>query len=228
MKISGKTVFSPTCVCRLAFHRNPLSNTLMRIFNSSSPLAWGELDLPLLGITTDWFGKPLLPPLTFSLASDPGHLWFVATRQAPASFLPGATPGSFTPGLWESDVAELFIASHDGAAYLEFNLAPNGAWWASKFSSPRQTSEDQPDFQNHIRTYHDATDPDSWVAAISIPLGFLRDHISFGVGSPANAAFILNTPEQTFHSAAKLPGEQPDFHQPSKFPKAIPLKLPPH
>lgn len=198
----------------------------MRIFNSSIPLAWGELDIPLLGIDKDWFGKSLVPPLAFSLASDAENLWFVATRQAPVSVLPRAAPGIFTPGLWESDVAELFIASLDGTSYLEFNLAANGAWWAAKFSSLRQPSEDQPDFQKYIRTYHDAEGMDSWVAGISIPLGFLRDQISFGPGSLANAAFILNSPEQTFHSVAKLPGENPDFHQPSKFPKAIPLKLP--
>jgi len=198
----------------------------MRIFNTSTALAWGELDLPLLGIDEDWFGSPLLPPVAFSLASDPEYLWFVATRQAQASVLPGAVPGGFTPGLWEYDVAELFVASQDGNSYLEFNLAPNGAWWAAKFSSPRQVCDSQPDFQNNIHTYHDAPDPDSWVAAISIPLGFLRKHISFDVGSPANAAFIMNSPEQTFHSAARLPGGKPDFHQPSKFPKTIPLKLP--
>jgi len=199
----------------------------MHIFNSGDPLVWGELDVPLLGITEDWSGRALVPPLGFSLATDPRDLWFVATRQqARASILPGASPGEFIPGLWKYDVAELFIADPEGNAYLEFNLAPNGAWWAAKFSSPRELCEIQPDFQNHIRTYHDVEDADCWVAAVSIPLGFLREHISFGVGSPANATFILNSPDQTFHSATKLRGDTPDFHQPSKFPKTIPLKLP--
>lgn len=198
----------------------------MRIFNSSAPLVWGKLDLPLLGINEDWSGRALLPPLAFSIAADPGHLWFVVTREAGASVLPAALPGEFIHGLWEYDVAELFIADPAGDAYLEFNLAPNGAWWGAKFSSPRKLCESQPDFQNHIRTYHDTQDADCWVAAVSIPLSLLVKHISFGVGSPANATFILNSPDQTFHSAAKLRGETPDFHQPSNFPKIIPLKLP--
>lgn len=199
----------------------------MQIFNYRSHLTWGKLDLPLLGIASDWYGKPLIPPLAFSLASDTEYLWFVATRQAPTSVLPNAIPGQFTPNLWNNDVAELFIANHEGKSYLEFNLAPNGAWWAAKFSSQRQLCESQPNFQSTINTYSDTTDPNSWVAALRIPLEFLREQISFNVGSPVNAAFILNSPKQTFHTAAKLPGETPDFHQPSAFPKTIPVKLPP-
>ena len=198
----------------------------MQIFNSSTPLAWGEFELPLLGISSDWMEKPLAPPLAFSVATDLENLWFIATRQAPASIHPDAVPGEFTPGLWKHDVAELFIADIGGKSYLEFNLAPNGAWWAAKFSSQRQLCDDQPDFQTHIKTYTDGTDPNSWITAISIPLGFLRDHISFELDSPANATFILNSPEQTFHTAVKLPGSEPNFHQPSAFPKSNPVKLP--
>ena len=167
-----------------------------------------------------------MPPLAFLLAADREHLWFIATRQARASVLPSAVAGSFMEGLWEGDVAELFIADPEGESYLEFNLAPNGAWWAAKFCAVRERSDVQPDFQNHIHTYHDTGAVDCWVAAISIPLAFLVEHISFRVGSPANVAFILNSPDQTFHSATKLRGEIPDFHQPLNFPKTLPLKLP--
>ncbi|MBG7608582.1 MAG: hypothetical protein IZT59_11225 [Verrucomicrobia bacterium] len=226
MKISEKPIFLIRTFDGALFTKIHISNNFMQIFNSSSPLAWGELDVPLLGITSDWFGKTLTPPLAFSLASDSKHLWFIATRQAPASVLPDAIPGRFTPDLWKHDVAELFIADPKGKSYLEFNLAPNGAWWAAKFSSQRQLSEVQPDFECHMKAYADATDPTTWVAALSIPLEFLGEHICFGMGSPINTTFILNSPAQTFHTAAKLPGEKPDFHQPSEFPKSMLLKLP--
>ena len=198
----------------------------MRLFHSIDQLEWGKLNLPLLGITEDWFGEALVPPLAFSLAADSKQLWFVATRQALALTNPAASSGEFTHGLWEHDVAELFIADPEGRSYLEFNLSPTGAWWAAKFSSPRELCKVQPDFQSQIRTYHDDGDPGCWIAAISIPIRFLVAHIGFAVGSPANAAFILNSPHQTFHSATKLLGETPDFHQPANFPRIIPLKLP--
>jgi hypothetical protein len=198
----------------------------MQLFITNTPLAWGELDLPLLGITSDWSGTSLAPPLGFSLATDPSHLWFVATRQAPATPLPGSSSGIFTPGLWEYDVAELFIADGNSGQYLEFNIAPNGAWWAAKFSSTRIQSEEQPAFSEYIQAYHDDPDPDSWLVALSIPLAFLKEQIGFGSGSSGNPAFIMNSPEQTFHSAARLPGTEPDFHQPERFPKLIPCKLP--
>ncbi len=199
----------------------------MQIFKSDTPLIWGELDIPLLGISSDWFGKPLSPPLAFSLACDSENLWFIATRQAPASIHPTAAPGEFTPELWKHDVAELFIADPRGKSYLEFNLSPNSAWWAAKFSSTRQPSELQPDFQSHVKAYTDASETSSWLTALSIPIGFLREHISFTHESPANATFILNSPAQTFHTAGKLLGAEPDFHQPAEFQKTIPVKLHP-
>ena len=183
----------------------------MQIFNTETPLEWGSLDLPLLGIDSDWHGQTLQPPVAFTLASDGRSLWFAATRQAPAAIHPGAEPGVFTPKLWKHDVSELFIADPDGKRYVEFNLAANGAWWAGTFDSPRQLSVSQPDFQGAVETYHDAPEGGSWLSAFSIPIAFLGEHIDFGTGSRANVAFILNSPRQTFHSACKLPGAEPDF-----------------
>ncbi len=198
----------------------------MQLFISDTPIVWGKIDLPLLGISSDWYGAALVPPLAFSLACDSENLWFIATRQARALALPHSGPGTFTPELWKSDTAELFIAHPSTGEYIELNLAPNGAWWAAKFSSARVVSETQPDFENHITTYHENVDTVSWLAAMCIPLEFLETHVRFGSGSTANPAFILNSPEQTFHSGTRLPGKEPDFHQPSHFKKIIPCKLP--
>lgn len=194
----------------------------MQLFIKKTSLKWGELDLPLLGISSDWFGEKLHPPLAFSLAADAEHLWFVTTRQAPHTSHPHSTPRAFTPSLWKYDTAELFIAESTTTRYIEFNIAPNGAWWAAEFSSPRVPSPSQPDFQRHI-TAHADTHPTHWTTALSIPLTFLKDTIDFGPLTKANTSFILNSPHQTFHSFAKLPGKQPDFHQPSAFPRLSPL-----
>ncbi|QTN30780.1 hypothetical protein HZ994_00025 [Akkermansiaceae bacterium] len=197
----------------------------MQLFTTETRLEWGSLDLPLMGISTDWDRRALIPPAGFALAADAEKVWFVATRQAPAKMHPGAAPGAFTPELWKHDVAELFIADADGGAYLELNLAANGAWWACQFETARKPSERQPDFAAAIKTYHDDADPASWLAALCMPLDFLREQIRFGLGSRANAAFILNSPAQTFHTAARLPGDAPDFHQPKFFPRLIPRKM---
>jgi len=198
----------------------------MRIFLSETSLDWGELDLPLLGISSDWFGRKFDPPLGFSLARDDKNLWFVATRQAPSSVLPEADVGKFTPELWKHDVSELFLANPRTGEYLEFNIAANGAWWSSKFSAPRTTSKHQPDFETHISSYHDGSDSSTWITALSIPINFLVREISFGPGTTGNATFIQNSPEQIFLSAISLPGAEPDFHQPGNFTTLLPTNIP--
>ena len=189
----------------------------MRLFQYDATLVWGGLDLPVMGINSDWHGVALHPPLCFTLAADPSNLWFVATRQAPATCRPGAEPGSFAEGLWEYDVAELFLANPTTGAYLEFNLAPNGAWWAAKFSAPRIRAQAQPDFPSIVTSHWEDISYDNWCAAICIPLTLLEKEIGFGAETTANATAILNSPLQTFHSAHKLPGTEPDFHQPASF-----------
>ena len=198
----------------------------MQIFTTSRLLAWGELDLPLLGISADWHGKSLNPPVGFCVAADPEALWFVATRQAPALSHSNSAEGRFTPELWKHDTAELFIGQPGDSNYLEFNLAPDGGWWAARFDAGRELSPEQPDFQNQVSAYAAQDDASMWIAALRVPIIFLKENIGFGVGSTGNSTFILNSPHQTFHSAAKLPGRDPDFHQPSSFPKLIPCAIP--
>lgn len=204
---------SPSSPFRLSHYQT----FCMRIFECETKLAWGQLDLPVMGMDTDWYGVTLHPPLCFTIASDSSSLWFVATRQAPATCRPGAEPGSFTEGLWEYDVAELFLANPTCGAYLEFNLAPNGAWWAAKFDAPRVRAAKQSDFPSIVTSHRGDPSYEAWCAAIRVPLAFLATEIGFGEKTTANVTAILNSPLQTFHSAHKLPGADPDFHQPASF-----------
>ncbi len=189
----------------------------MRIHLSDKPLAWGSLDLPLHGLAQDWHSLPLDPPLCFSLAMDAENLWFVAARQSAAECRPGAAPGSFTEGLWEYDVAELFLANPEFGTYLEFNLAPNGAWWAAKFDSIRVRSDAQPAFEDAVSTFSEGFAQEGWCAALSVPLDLLGRELGYSESTLGNVTAILNTPRQTFHTVAKLPGDEPDFHQPAGF-----------
>ena len=191
----------------------------MRVFASEQPLAWGALDVPLLGLEKDWQGVAVTPPAGFSLAMDARRLWFIAHHRKPAELHPQARPGLFLADLWRHDVAELFIADPVSGRYFEFNLAPNGAWWSCEFTAPRQRAEETDIAMPEVATFADMAPDGAWVAAMAIPLDLLRARLDFGPSSRANVAMILGSPEQRFISAADLGGDEPDFHQPSRFPQ---------
>ncbi|MGB1128819.1 MAG: hypothetical protein ACPG4K_02115 [Haloferula sp.] len=190
----------------------------MHLIRFDHPLSWGELDLPLLGITHDWEKKPLKSPATYSLAIDPERFWFVAGHSQPATIHPNARPGQFLAELWKYDVAEIFIENPATGRYLELNLAPNGGWWSAEFTAPRVRAypEDEP-FPG-VQTYADLAPDGSWVAAITLPLEPMRERIDFGPNSKANVSFILETPNQRFITATDLGQKEIDFHWPAAFP----------
>jgi hypothetical protein len=189
----------------------------MQIFTSEKPLEWGKLDLPMMGLNADWFGDQLESPSTFTLAKDPESLWFISIFPKSAHIHPMASPGQFTPELWKYDVAELFLANPETGEYLEFNLTSKGAWWASKFASIRLPCQKQPYFIENIQPHHDKCQNDYYVSGLQIPIIFLQKEIDFGFITRGNVTIIRNSPKQLFLSASKLPGLQPDFHQPDSF-----------
>ncbi len=191
---------------------------MITIFESTSPLDWGALDLPLLGIPRDWNGAAMDPVPGFSLACDPHSLWFVAHHRAPASWHPQSRPGVFQADLWKYDVAELFIADPDRGRYLEFNLAPNSAWWSCEFTAPRQRAEAADVAFPEVRTWADLSPDGAWVAAMAIPLDLLRARIDFGAKTRANVCMILGSPDRRFLTAAPLGDGEADFHRPASFP----------
>lgn len=199
----------------------------MTIFESKDFLRWGELDVPLLGLNRDWSGQAVNPPAGFSLAVDPGHLWFIATDRRPASLHPQARPGKFQAGLWQHDVAELFLADPVSGRYFEFNLAPNGAWWSCEFTAPRVRAEEVDIAMPEVATFAELAPDGSWVAAMALPLDLLRARLDFGKNTRANVTFILESPGRRFLSAADLGGGEPDFHRPASFPQAVFTPLPP-
>lgn len=193
----------------------------MTIFTSPRPLVWGELDVPMLGLAKDWHGTPLEPPATFSLAMDARRLWFIAHHRHPANLHPKSQPGRFQAGLWQHDVAELFIADPLRGRYFEFNLAPNGAWWSCEFSATRIRDEPTDIVMPDVVTFSELAPDGGWVAAMAIPLDLLRARLDFGTHSRINVAMILNSPDQRFITAAVLGGSTPDFHQPQQFSKIV-------
>lgn len=198
----------------------------MHGFISERPLAWGDLDLPMLGLTRDWHGAPLDPPAGLSLAMDDQRLWFVAHDRRPAKIHPQARPGAFQAELWRHDVAELFLADPVSGRYLELNLAPNGAWWSCEFTAPRVRAEATDIAMPGVATFADLAPDGSWVAAMALPLDLLRARLDFGPSTRANVTMILGSPEQRFLTASDLGGGEPDFHQPGRFPRLVFVPLP--
>lgn len=192
----------------------------MNIEVAEQQIFWGYLDLSLFGVAKDWYGKELEKPAAFSFAVDHSHLWFVACHQSPAKIHPDARPGVFQAELWKYDAAEFFLLDPATGRYLEFNLAPNGAWWSAEFTAPRVKAEDKDKPFPDVATYADLSPDGSWMAAAAIPLKHLRAKFNFGPETKLNATFILGSPEHKFLSAADLGGGEPDFHRPEKFPTA--------
>lgn len=189
----------------------------MTIFTSPRPLMWGELDVPMLGLTHDWHGVPVEPPAAFSLAMDEHRLWFIAHHRRPAILHPTARPGDFQAELWKYDVAELFIADPVSGRYFEFNLAPNGAWWSCEFTAARVRAEETDIIMPDIATFSDMAPDGAWIAAMAIPLDLLRARLDFGPNTRINVTMILESPDQKFITAAALGGDEPDFHRPQEF-----------
>jgi hypothetical protein len=199
----------------------------MTVFESKTPLAWGSLDVPLLGLTKDWHGRPLAAPAGFSLAVDRRRLWFIATHREAATLHPQSRPGKFQAGLWQYDVAELFLADPTGSRYFEFNLAPNAAWWTCEFKAPRVREEEVEISMPEIAVFSELSPDGGWVAAMAIPLDMLRARIDFGPQSLGNVAFILNQPTPRYLTATDLGPGEPDFHRPDRFAKLNFAAIPP-
>ena len=193
----------------------------MTIFTSAQPLMWGGLDVPMLGLETDWHGVPLEPPAAYALVTDEHRLWFIVHHRRAARLHPLARPGRFQADLWRHDVAELFLADPVSGRYFEFNLAPNGAWWSCEFTAARVRAEAIDIVMPEVATFSDLAADGAWVAAMAVPLDLLRARLDFGPRTRANVALILGSPDRVFVSAADLGGGIPDFHQPQRFPEVV-------
>ncbi|MBN8460941.1 MAG: hypothetical protein J0M04_24185 [Verrucomicrobia bacterium] len=198
----------------------------MTIFESKRVLAWGGLDVPLLGLDHDWFGQRVEPGAAFSLVKDPRRLWFVAAHRRAAALHPRSRPGEFQAELWRYDVAEFFLAHPASGRYFEFNLAPNGAWWNCEFTAPRVRAREEDEPMPEVATFADLAPDGSWLAAMAVPLDLLKARLDFGPQTTANVTFILESPAQRFLTAAKLGDGEPDYHQPGLFPRVAFVPVP--
>ncbi len=171
-------------------------------------------DAPWQQLTHEWYGQPVPPACEFRFRLTEDALVFSARRAAPALLHPGARCGAFTELLWKYDTAEFFIATAAGDRYMEFNLAPNGAWWSAAFTGPRVVNEAVPSMPQGVSATGRAT-AEGWEAEASIPLSYLALMGIEPGKAPCRlaAAAILESPEQLFFTTATDTSGQPDFHR---------------
>ena len=168
-------------------------------------------------LTHEWYGKPVVPvEYCFSLEDD--FLVFRASQAAPVTIHPEAQPGVFKEELWKYDTAEFFVADAEGKNYMEFNLCPNGAWWACAFCGPRQPLAGA-GVPEGVETIGSVT-PGGWGCSARVPLAFLR---SIGIdirNCRLAATCILNSPDYLFYTTSDDQSGEPDFHRPQSWAKA--------
>lgn len=161
-----------------------------------------------LQVASTWDGCPL--PSTelvdFSVRLDAECLLVTVTAPFYADPPPPGSGGEM-PGLWEYEVAELFLVG-EGGHYLEIELGPHGHYLLLLLSGVRQVKKHlHPiEFATRISGRH-------WQATLSLA----KDHLPLPF-SRANAYAIHGQGSQRRYLAAfPVPGERPDFHQPQFF-----------
>lgn len=175
----------------------------------------GEMDpIPL-----DWFGKPAPALVEFSVALNSEHLMLVGRCNQRASADPSLSVGQFFEGLWEKDVAELFVRRPGSDRYVEFNLSPYGAWWACRLDGHRNRVGDFAEVAG-ARCLSEVSS-DHWCAGMEIPLKPVEDHVGPILQAEANVTFVLYTPEPAYLTFADLGGGTPDYH---RYEKLLPLE----
>ena len=166
-------------------------------------------------LAESWQGERVEPPFHFRFtltAAD--SLRFEAWRAAPALVHPAAAPGVFQEELWRYDVVEFFIATADARRYLEFNLCPNGAWWAEGFTEPRVKLAG---FDARALRPALCADmqPGRWRCSAELPLAALRAWgWSPGECRLAACAVICREGEYTYLTSCEQRAGRPDFHHP--------------
>lgn len=162
----------------------------------------------------DWFGNPPRHPAQFSLSLQGNllHYQFWALKAPDYDTAHGC--GDFVEGLWERDVAELFLMGPQGD-YHEFNLSPSGAWWCASFSGYRQRIHAQPCPSAQVFSRAEEA---SWTTSLTFDL---RDIPCLGEEGLQRARLsvtaILCPSEPEYFCYGHQSGGQPDFHSPGTF-----------
>ncbi len=172
-----------------------------------------DSQLPWTTLERDYFGAPIPNAVHFLLLVDDETLRFAAKQDRSVTTHPDAALGKFQPELWRYDCAELFIVNPETQEYLEINLSANGSWWTCLFKGPRD-----PIYADNAPLSNITTGANDDVAWFDISLDTLTNEAKIELSkAQANVSFMCRYPEQQFVTFANLPGEEADYHQPTKW-----------
>lgn len=168
-------------------------------------------------LRTTWDGTPL-PPAERAVVQviDVGEslrlLVFAPFHDDPA---PALAPGP-TPGLWEFEVVEWFLAGAD-TRYLEVELGPRGHHLVLRLHGVRTVVEQALPMSTTTRRCGRAW----WSGTADIPRAWVPP------GPHAANAYRIHGQgaARRYDAATPLPGPKPDYHQPARF---SPVTLPVH
>lgn len=183
------------------------------IFQSRSALSVdGVRALPLQSTSVSWSHIPLERTFSWSLALDPATVWFRCSLPGGRTVKSDTKSGEFVEGLWEFDVAEVFVQDAHGA-YQEFNLAPNGAWWSMTHSEYRVRSKDScPAKCLSVTT---GIFDGYWEVVAAFERGSLQ--VPLELGGFVHVTGIHYAAEPIYLSSHPPRNIAPDFHHPSCF-----------
>lgn len=162
-------------------------------------------------IKTFWDGTPCTDPSlhgTIDVQATTHGIRLTATLPHQARpHVPHAEPLTRVANLWEYDVVECFLVGKE--KYLEVELGAGGHFLILDFTAPRVRGNEYVDFLPDMEFDPNAGDG-RWKSSILIPWDMVPK------GLKAMNAFVIVRDNYLCYSA--LPGLQPDFHQPDRFP----------
>ena len=126
----------------------------------------------------------------------------------PVPRIPDAPPGTRVADLWHYDVVECFLVGARGR-YLELELGAGGHFLVLSFSAPRVRSDSHATLRPPLDF---ASDARGWRSRMRLAWSLVPP------GLEALNAFVIAGGAHLAY--APLPGPAPDFHAPTRFPRA--------
>lgn len=154
-----------------------------------------------------WKGSTLPHPFSWSVAMDPRTLWFVCSLPGGHVYSREEYQGEFVEGLWNRDVAELFIKNPEGRCQ-EFNVAPSGAWWSMTLSEYRK--RDPGAKRPHLSHISCSLKEGSWEVVAAFERCSLD--VDIAPNSRIHVSGMWYRPEPTYLSSHPPRGVEPDYH----------------
>lgn len=152
----------------------------------------------------DWFGRPATFGAWFRCGWDGQILNYQFGVEKAAECDPHP-PGSFVAGLWEKEVAEIFVAA-PGGGYQEFNVSPTGAWWSALFSGYRQLVREVTEPPLAVQAHRSAG---AWSVELKVRPALEVHRL--------NPTAILTPADPVYLCLGHRTGGEPDFHRADNF-----------